>query len=228
MKKNKFFAIVAILAITISGVLVFQACKKGEPINNVTDKNPIAVKNIKTGEIKYNVELSKIQSKVDEFTRSRGGDEILVESWSITEDGPDDSPVLRFSLIDTDSESSEKVGLLHCIDVECDDNGTEYYLSDYVSTGNYEYITSDGVTDYLATVENFEVVSLEIVGKRERQQVIEITCKTSHHCKNSLGCWPTTTGCTICSTGLAAPNDTYPCEQTVKGTLSSVCVGALN
>ena len=229
MKKNRIFAIVALLAVIVSSVVVFQACKKNEPVNNIANKKPIAVKNTKTGEITYNVELSKIQSKIDEFTKSKGGDEILVESWGITEDGMDNSPVLRFSIIDTENESSEKIGLYNSyIDKIYTNDLIEYYLSDYVISGNYTYFTSDGMSDYLITVENFEVVSVEILSeKSQRSSAVQVTCTTEEHCVNQRGCFPTDSGCSPCETGLQYPNEYYKCTQTASGTFSCTCIWAL-
>ena len=223
MKKNRIFAIVALLAVIVSSVVMFQSCKKNEPVNNIANKKPIAVKNTKTGEITYNVELSKIQSKIDEFTKSKGGDEILVESWCITEDGIDNSPVLRLSVIDTDIEGGAKIGFFNSfVETECKDDEILYYLNEQVSSGNYSYLTSDGEVDYIITVENNIVVSTEIYGEKAPWTgLITVECKAKHGCCNEGGCMPTEKGCTSCTCFIG-----LPCEQKATGTFESLCLTA--
>ena len=92
--KIKLLTILATLLIAAAGVMTFEACNKKESINTTAIKKPIAVKNANSDDVIYNVPLSKIQNVLDRYTASKGLGEVIVESWSIIDDGSTEKPVL--------------------------------------------------------------------------------------------------------------------------------------
>ncbi len=213
-KRIKLVTAVVALLMVAAIVVTFEACKKEEAITETTQKTPIAVKNVKTGEITYNVSLNAIQTKLNDYAASKGGNEIIVESWSVTDDGPNNSPVLRLSFIDVDDEVSSNIGLCNAfVESSCIDDVVEYYITESVLSGTYQYLTSNGEASYLVTVENDDVVSIELYGaKASWAGGVSVTCKT-HRCLNDDGCKPDMIKieCSYCE---------GTCEQTITATSS--------
>lgn len=107
MKKYRYT--IAFLTIIAIVAIVFVACRKDEAINKTTQKTPIAVKNVKTGEITYNLTAQKIQKYLKE-TAFEKNDSYIVESFEITSFDTKGSQkeFAVLSIIDTDSEVSNK------------------------------------------------------------------------------------------------------------------------
>jgi len=169
MKKNKIFAIIAILAITISGVLVFQACKKGETNTTPTTENskpmPFAVKNLKTGEIVYNVTAEKLQSEMENRNLFKGDDRYIIESLQITNVSSkrDEKEFIKCSIIDTETEITTTHFLnSEFIDKETTENIVNYYIDDEIMSGNFSMAIMGPKTTVI-TVENFIIVNSEIL-----------------------------------------------------------------
>ena len=215
MNKKRTFAVLTALIMAAVGVVTFNACKKNESVNTTAIKKTIAVKNVNSDEIIYNVPLNKIQNVLDRYTASKGIGEVIVESWSITDDESTDNPVLLVSLINTDLELSSKIAFYNTfIERTLVNNSIEYYLTDLICSGNYNYITSNNDDTYLVTVENNEVVSVEpYTTKSSWTGGITVTCVKESGCKEPHECWPTIDGCTSCTWGGVANK---PYQQRLK------------
>ena len=221
-KKIKLLTALAALLIAAAGVMTFEACNKKESINTTAIKKPIAVKNANSDDVIYNVPLSKIQNVLDRYTASKGLGEVIVESWSIIDDGSTEKPVLMVSLIDVGLESSSKIAFYNTfIERTMANNSIEYYLTDLICSGNYSYITSNNKDTYLVTVANNEVVSVELYGaKSSWTGGVTVKCTIESGCKKPGECWPTDKGCTPCEWGI--------CKQTVSATFETICLTAFN
>lgn len=222
MNKKRTFAVLTALIMVAIGVVTFNACKKHESINTTAIKKTIAVKNANSDKMIYNVPLSKIQNILDGYTASKGIGEVIVESWSITDDGSTENPVLLVSLINTDLELSSKIAFYNTfIERTFVNNSIEYYLTDLICSGNYNYITSNNEDTYLVTVENNEVVSVEpYTAKSPWTGGVTVTCAIESGCKGYHECWPTIDGCTSCTWGI--------CKQTTSATFETKCLTAFN
>lgn len=189
MNKKRTFAVLTALIMVAIGVVTFNACKKNESINTTAIKKPIAVKNANNDEIIYNVPLSRIQDAVDKYTSSKNIGDVIIESWNIVDGESCDSPILMLSLIEIESESSSKIAMYNTfVERIINGNSIEYYLSNLICSGNYNYITSDSKDTYLVTVENNEVVSVEpYTAKSSWTGGESVTCKTTA-CASNDGC----------------------------------------
>ena len=154
-------------------------------------RKPIATYDNSTGLMTYHVSVEQLQAVMDNYTASKSVGEVIVESWSIIDDETVEKPVLMLSVIDVDSESSSKIAMYNTfVEGVSVGNATEYYLTDLICSGNYNYITSDVKDTYLVTVENNEVVSVELYNvKAPWTGGITISCTTTY-CKNTGGCSP--------------------------------------
>lgn len=221
MNKKRTFAVLAALIMVAIGVVIFNACKKNESINKTPVKKPIAVKNVNNDGIIYNVQLSEIQNAIDKYTSSKNIGDVVVESWHIVESELYDSPILMLSLIEIETESSSQIAMYNTfVERVMNGNSIEYYLSDLICSGNYNYITSDSKDTYLVTVVNNEVVSVEpYTDKTPWTGGETVTCKTQA-CSQNLGCKVDDFGnCTYCS---------GDCVKETTKTFLSQCLTAFN
>lgn len=147
MKKNKIFAIVALLAVTISGVLVFQACKKSEqniqkPMAN-SNRKPIAVYNHLNKKMEYKFDIEKINEYFNQnLSKDNSSGKYIVESIAVLDENPiqnDSLQEVKFVVIDTDSEETYTVWLMGSFTNKIiNNNSTEYYLSEDLDDNNYK------------------------------------------------------------------------------------------
>lgn len=196
---KKFRILMGALALAVVAATVI-ACNKDEETNVVQQetgtaeltRKPIATFDNATGQMTYHVSIEQLQAAMDNYTTSRNVGDVIVESWSITDNGSTENPIMMLSLIDVVSESSSKVAMYNTfVEVVSAGNATEYYLTDLIRSGNYNYITSDAQDNYLVTVENNEVVSVELYNsKAPWTGGITITCDREIICQNPGGCSP--------------------------------------
>jgi hypothetical protein len=182
------------LALAVLAATIFACSKEKEsatqqPTGTETARKPIATFDNATGRMTYHVSVGQLQNAVDNHTASKSIGEVIVESWSIIDDESSENPVLMLSVIDVVSESSSKIAMYNTfVEQVSVGNATEYYLTDLIRSGNYNYITSDAKDSYLVTVENNEVVSVELYNAKGPQtDGVVLTCETTG-CGNSGGC----------------------------------------
>lgn len=218
--------ILATIMIVAAVATAFVACNKEKETKDVQQtmnvKTPIAVRNINSDNIMYNVPLSKIQGALDDYTASKRIGDVIVESWSITDDETTENPVLKLSIIDVDSESSSKIAMYNAfIERTFVGDSVEYYLTDLVLSGNYSYITSDAEDTYLVTVENNEVVSIELYNaKSPWTGGVTVSCKKESGCQYNRECYPYPQGCSGCVNG--------KCVETISETYLTSALTAFN
>ena len=160
---------VALCTAAVVVAVAFFACNKEkepaaqQPTEVEAARKPIATFDNATGQMTYHVSVEQLQNAMDDYTASKSVGEVIVESWSIIDDESTGKPALMLSLIEVDAEASSKIAVYNTFVEEVSvGNATEYYLTDLIRSGNYNYITSDAQDTYLVTVENNEVVSVEL------------------------------------------------------------------
>lgn len=217
-------AILAVAAIAVTAVACKKEKKQAEfqELNEADGRKPIATYDNTTGQMTCHVSVEELQGAMDDYTASKSVGEVIVESWSISDNESSENPVLTLSVIEVDSESSSKTAMYNTfVEKVTAGNSTEYYLTDLVRSGNYNYITSDGKDSFLVTVENNEVVSVELYNaKAPWTGGITISCVTEF-CKNEGGCSPPedpSGDCSQCDFGT--------CEQTKTATYLSNALSA--
>ncbi|MDO5342830.1 MAG: hypothetical protein Q4F69_10325 [Bacteroidia bacterium] len=83
MKKNRIFAIVALLVVIVSSVVVFQACRKNK---SVTDQQiienqqtkPVISYNKKTGQTTTTIDINEFQAKFNDQLGIKGDERYIV------------------------------------------------------------------------------------------------------------------------------------------------------
>ena len=165
-KRIKLATAVVALLMVAAIVVTFEACKKEEAITETTQKTPIAVKNVKTGEMTYNLTAQKIQKYLKE-TSFEKNDSYIVESFEITSFDTND-PQKEFvvlSVIDTDSEVSNKTFFNDAfLKTETKNDNVLYYFADNVKSGSFSFVGNGNDGYYMITVENFQVSKIEKIG----------------------------------------------------------------
>lgn len=193
-KRIKLATAVVALLMVAAIVVTFEACKKEEAITETTQKTPIAVKNVKTGEMTYNLTAQKIQKYLKE-TSFEKNDSYIVESFEITSFDTND-PQKEFvvlSVIDTDSEVSNKTFFNDAfLKTETKNDSVLYYFADNVRSGNFSFINSGSDGYYMITVEDFQVSKIEKIGDElpdfAPDMIYTVTC-TGKNCAVG-GCVP--------------------------------------
>lgn len=184
MKKNRIFAIVALLAVIVSSVVVFQACKKDEvskntPITESTKLVPIAVKNLKTGVVKYEISALDIQNSVNYFEKNN--DRYIVESIKIIENDDDHSKDgLQYTIMDTELESTSTTFMSYdFFNIEHSGDELSYFLDNDIVNGNFSYVDRSTDGDYLITVSNFCITNIEKLSSNDKapRPRVKVTCE---------------------------------------------------
>ena len=195
MKTRRILMGALALAMVAATVIACSKEKETKVAQQTTENNerkPIATFDKATGQMTYHVGVEHLQAAMDKYTTSKRVGDVIVESWSITDNGSTENPIMMLSVLEVDTESSSKIAMYNTF-VEADSHGnaTEYYLTDLIRSGNYNYITSDAQDTYLVTVENNEVVSVELYNaKAPWTGGVTITCDREISCHNPGGCSP--------------------------------------
>ena len=193
---------------------VAQQATETEEVN----RKPIATYDKATGQMTYYISTDQLQNGMDNFCASKGEDEYVVESWQITEEENETHPVLRYAVVNSETGSSISTGLFGRFVEKVEGNGqVDYFLSESFASGNYSFVAKEGEMDYLITVVDGEVASIEESGQTTGNRVsdgdIQVECrKNQGDCTNEFGCWPTQNGCTKCEP------KSEKCQETIKGT----------
>ncbi len=207
------------LALAVVAATVFACTKEKETkvAQQATEteevvRKPIATYDNATGQMTYHVTVEHLQAAMDKYTASKSVGEVIVESWSIIDDESTGKPALMLSVIEVDAEASSKIAMYNTfVEGVSVGNATEYYLTDLIRSGNYNYITSDAKDSYLVTVENNEVVSVELYNaKAPWTGGITVSCTKEEGCTYNKECYPYPQGCSGCVKG--------KCKETLSAT----------
>lgn len=227
MKTRRILMGALALAVVAATVIACSKEKETKVVQQTTEteevvRKPIATYDNATGQMMYHVSVEHLQAAMDNYTASKSVGEVIVESWGIIDDESSENPVLMLSVIDVVSESSSKIAMYNTfLERISIGNVTEYYLTDLICSGNYNYITSDAEDTYLVTVENNEVVSVELYNaKAPWTGGVSISCEKTY-CQNPGGCSPPPDpngDCSECTFGT--------CKQTKTATYLSHALSA--
>jgi len=157
---RKFNKILAAFFVVAIAIFVFIACNKDNKTNimgeNTITKTPIALSDNATGKIEYFVNFDKLQAALDKYSTSKDEtDRYIIGSWEIEFDEESYMPILKYTVLDTEDESSYTIYLIDFIDTSNNGDNTSYYLKDEMYSGSYSYYISpcEG-TYYIVYVEN--------------------------------------------------------------------------
>lgn len=146
--KNLFLALVI-------GTLAFASCKKQEadiqPQHG--DRTPIAMRDA-SGNIVSTVSIDEIQARFNQ-TAERGDENIVIESYRITEPTADHPYFLTIDYIDANEEKAYSVAF---IGEYVEEIMNYYYMTNDMKTGNFSVQTrKDNQSKALVTFTNGEV-----------------------------------------------------------------------
>ena len=225
MKKFRILMGAMVLAMVAATVIACSKEKETKVAQQTTENNerkPIATYDNATGQMTYHVSVEQLQKAMDDHSMKKNVDEYVVESWQITEEENEIQPVFRYTLINTDTESSSSTALFGSfVERVVGENHVDYFLAEDIASGNYAFVAKDGAVDYQITVVDGEVSSVVELGQAKGYTAQEedkymIECKKIGPCINEYPCWATRDGCTPCEP------DPKNCEQTISLVFSAV------
>lgn len=109
-KMKKFRILMGALALAVVAATVIACSKEKETkvAQQTTENNerkPIATYDNATGQMTYHVSVEHLQAAMDKYTTSKSVGDVIVESWSITDNGSTENPIMMLSVLEVDTES---------------------------------------------------------------------------------------------------------------------------
>lgn len=191
---KKFDRILATLVVAAIVTFAFIACNKDNKTNlntgdNTIIKTPIALSDNTTDRIEYFIDFNKLQTALNKYSALKDEtDRYIIGAWEIEFDGETSMPILKYTVLDTEDESSYTIYLIDFIDSSDNGENTSYYIKDEMYSGFYSYYISPYEGKYyIVNVENginFYVTSWDDNSKQAPGGASGLTCH-SNGCKDS-------------------------------------------
>ena len=153
--------VAAIVAVVLVGCKKEKETSQNEPTPTETRK-PIATMDNKTGKIQYSYSLDELQSSLDSYCESKSDvGHYIVESFELVDSqqrGCNDEKEIKYSIIDTEKESSSTTWLgSGFLETEQLEGMTYYYLNSDIVEGEFTFASYGNDSTYLIQIKNGEV-----------------------------------------------------------------------
>ncbi|MCQ2307282.1 MAG: hypothetical protein MJ000_06940 [Bacteroidales bacterium] len=196
MKKNRIFAIVALLAVIVSSVVVFQACRKNK---SVTDQQiienqqtkPVISYNKKTGQTTTTIDINEFQAKFNDQLGIKGDERYIVAGIEFDniidtnqKDG-ENTKAVKLTVLDTEEEISQTHWFCNGFwEINESGENVDFYLSKDFIDGDFSYYTADENGYYRINVNHGSFVSTDTINKPEMGPLLpwDLSCTTTYPC----------------------------------------------